>query len=339
MDARPASMRARAAALAAALLLCGEAHAQLFRAYLSSGGSDANPCTLAAPCRLLPAALAAVAGGGEVWLLDSANYNTATVEVAKSVAILAVPGAVGSVVATGGPAISIAAPGVRVVLRNLAIVPLQGGAATGGISMTAGDSLAVEDSLVSGLPGDGIAVATAATVRIVDTTVRGNTGSGIRLTAGARATITRAAVSGQGLYGIVVQGSAGAPATAAAVADSTLEANYAAVFAYSADATGAVDVSVGGSQLAGNTFGAYALSSGGAAVTLVVGDNAVTLTSQEAIAADGAGARVWARGNIVTGNGTGLAALAGGLFESAGDNAVRDNGADKSGTIAVVAME
>ena len=33
------------------------AHAQLFRAYLSLNGSDANPCTLVAPCRLLPAAL------------------------------------------------------------------------------------------------------------------------------------------------------------------------------------------------------------------------------------------------------------------------------------------
>ena len=338
MGARAIAKVARAAALAAALLPCSTAHAQLFRAYLSSAGSDANPCTLPAPCRLLPAALAAVASGGEVWLLDSANYNTATVDVAKSVTILAVPGVVGSVVSTGGPAISVAAPGVRVVLRNLAIVPLQGAGATGGISMTAGDSLTVEDSLVSGLPGDGISVDTAAAVRIVDTTVRGNAGSGIRLAAGARATITRATVSGQGLYGIVVQGTAGA-ATAAAIADSTLEANYAAVFAWSADATGAVEVSVRDSQLAGNTFGAYALSSSGAAVSLVAGGNVVTLTSQEAIAADGAGARVWARGNIVTGNGTGLAALAGGLFESAGDNAVRDNATDKVGTITVIAME
>ncbi|MBX3674708.1 MAG: right-handed parallel beta-helix repeat-containing protein [Burkholderiales bacterium] len=338
MDARAIAKVARAAALAAALLPCSAAHAQLFRAYLSSAGSDANPCTLPAPCRLLPAALAAVASGGEVWLVDSANYNTATVDVAKSVTILAVPGVVGSVVSSGGPAISVATPGVRVVLRNLAIVPLQGAGATGGISMTAGDSLTVEDSLVSGLPGDGISVDTAAAVRIVDTTVRGNAGSGIRLAAGARATITRATVSGQGLYGIVVQGTAGA-ATAAAIADSTLEANYAAVFAWSADATGAVEVSVRDSQLAGNTFGAYALSTGGAAVTLVAADNAITLTPQEAIAADGTGARVWARGNIVTGNGTGLAALAGGLFESAGDNAVRDNGADKNGTIAVVELE
>ena len=38
-------------------------------------------------------------------MLDSANYNTGPVNVTKSVTILAVPGALGSVVATGGDAI------------------------------------------------------------------------------------------------------------------------------------------------------------------------------------------------------------------------------------------
>ena len=77
--------RIRAALLGLALLACGTAQAQLFRAYLAADGLDSNPCTLPAPCRLLPAALAAVADGGEIWLLDSANYNTGTVSIAKSV--------------------------------------------------------------------------------------------------------------------------------------------------------------------------------------------------------------------------------------------------------------
>ena len=88
--------------LVAALLLSVSANAQLFRAYLAPTGVDTNPCTLPAPCRLLPAALNAVASGGEIWMLDSANYNTATVTIGKSVSILAVPGAVGSVIAIGG---------------------------------------------------------------------------------------------------------------------------------------------------------------------------------------------------------------------------------------------
>src|ERR1700682_574931 len=75
----------------ATLTICASAQAAgLFRAYLASGGSDSNPCTVAAPCRLLPAALAAVTDGGEIWMLDSANYNTATVSITKSVTILAI---------------------------------------------------------------------------------------------------------------------------------------------------------------------------------------------------------------------------------------------------------
>src|SRR5687767_14591395 len=106
--------------------LCGAAHSQAFRAYLSAAGSDANPCTLADPCRLLPRALEAVASGGEVWILDSANYNTAAVTVTKSVSILAVPGALGSLVTTFGPAIESHTPDVSLALRNLVFVPLPG---------------------------------------------------------------------------------------------------------------------------------------------------------------------------------------------------------------------
>jgi hypothetical protein len=68
------------------------ADAGLFRAYLSVHGADTNSCTLADPCRLLPAALAAVADGGEVWMLDSGNFNISQVNISKSVTILAVPG-------------------------------------------------------------------------------------------------------------------------------------------------------------------------------------------------------------------------------------------------------
>src|SRR4051812_32948641 len=100
--------------LCVAALGAPSAQAQLFRAYLSISGNDTNPCTLQAPCRLLPAALAAVADGGEVWMLDSGNYNTSVVSINKSVSIIAVPGQVGSLVATGGvSAISIAFDSLR----------------------------------------------------------------------------------------------------------------------------------------------------------------------------------------------------------------------------------
>jgi hypothetical protein len=153
-------------AVSVTLLLSATAQAQAFRAYLAPTGSDANPCSLAAPCRLLPAALAAVVSGGEIWMLGSANYNTATVTIGKSVSVLAVPGAVGSVVATGGPAISIAAAGLKVALRNLVIVPLPASGATLGIYMTGASELTIEDSLIANLPGIGMHVLGIRTARV-----------------------------------------------------------------------------------------------------------------------------------------------------------------------------
>ena len=151
------------------------ANAQLFRAYLAPNGSDSNACTLAAPCRLLPTALGAVADGGEVWILDSGNYNTAPVNVTKSVTILAVPGAVGSVVATNGNAFDIGTPGVNVVLRNLVIVPLPNGAAVSGVSVTAAASVIIENCLVANMPNYGVYVVptTSVKVRIDNSTIRG----------------------------------------------------------------------------------------------------------------------------------------------------------------------
>src|SRR5271154_2417202 len=106
---RSANAMRSALLFVASLMLCASAQAQLFRAYLASDGNDANPCTLPQPCCLLPAALTAVASGGEIWMLDSANYNGATGVISKSVSILAIPGAIGSVVAIGGAALSITA--------------------------------------------------------------------------------------------------------------------------------------------------------------------------------------------------------------------------------------
>ena len=328
-----------AGGLALALVLSTAAQAQLFRAYLAIGGNDANPCTLPQPCRLLPAALNAVAPGGEIWLLDSANYNTATVNVTKSVNILAVPGAVGSVVATGGPAISIATAGVKVSLRNLVIVPLPGAGGTDGVVMSNGASLTVEQTLVSGITGVGIRVTTASTVKIVDTTIRGGH-EGLRLQDGAGATVTRSVIGASGTgYAVNVWGTAAGTVTTAAIADSTLESGWVAAFAQSSDPTASVRLVVRGCQVDRNAYGLYAQSEAGGGVVLIASGNIVAHTAYEALAADGIGTMAWASGNTISNNGTGLAALNGGIFESAGDNAVRHNNVGKFGTITVVATE
>ncbi len=323
------------------LLLSATAHAQLFRAYLAPSplGNDANACTLPAPCRLLPAALAAVADGGEIWMLDSANYNTGPVAITKSVTILAVPGVVGSVLATGGNAIDIATAGVKVALRNLVIVPQPGMGGTGGINMTAGAGLTVESCLLANLPGTGILVNAGASVHVTDTTIRGNGGAGVDIRNGARATVTRSTISGNANVGVMTQGTVASTATTADIADSTINTNLRGVMAYSSNATASVRVSVRESQVVqNNDFGVIAESTAGAPVTLSASNNIIT-NSIWGVGAYSAGSKVWVSGNTISGNNVGLInANAGGILESAGNNAMRNNVVDTSGSGAVTVI-
>ena len=97
----------------------------LQRAYVSSTGSDKHNCAEATPCRNLNVALAAVQSGGEIWILDSGNFNESspsTVTITQSVTILAIPGAAASILAQGANAINITGSGITVTLRNLAVV-------------------------------------------------------------------------------------------------------------------------------------------------------------------------------------------------------------------------
>lgn len=327
-----------AAALAAALLVSATANAQLFRSYLASDGADANPCTLVAPCRLLPRALSVVANGGEIWMLDSANYNATQVEVTKSVTILAIPGALGSVVASGGNAINIATPGIKVALRNLVIVPLPGAGGTNGVNMADGAALTIENCLIANLPGSGVLVS-AGGVRLTDSTIRDNGVHGISIRNGARATITRAAVSANGDSGIHVYGALAGTVTTADVAESSLDVNTAnGLVALSANATAAVKVSVRNSrsvQSAGS--GAVSQSDAGGAVTLSI-SNSTIANNGVGILAQSSGSKVWASGNTVSDN-TGVGLMNSlGIFETAGNNAVRNNGGgDTAGAIGVAA--
>lgn len=226
-------------ALVATLLLPAAAQAQLFRAYLAVDGSDANPCTLVAPCRLLPAALAAVASGGEIWMLDTANYNTAPVTVGKSVSILAAPGVVGSIVATGGPAIAISAAGLSVALRNVVIVPLLGTGGTHGVDLTGNSNLVVEDSVFAGMTSSMYGInAAAGTARITNTSFRNMATTAVGATNGARVHISRSSFLNL-TRGVFVQSTSNGVTSKATVSDSAFSGNTYGVWA-NATTAGAV---------------------------------------------------------------------------------------------------
>jgi hypothetical protein len=187
-------MNAHTAVRIAFALLLGiatTAQAQLFRAYVASDGNDANPCTLPQPCRLLPKALTVVNNGGEIWMLDSANFNTDTVIILKSVTILAIPGAVGSLVAlSGAPAVSITGPSLKVALRNVVIGMVAGGLpGSDGVNMNGASSLLVEKSVIAGMLQNGIFVGGGGNLKVVESTIRDSGQNGIHVTDGSRAVI------------------------------------------------------------------------------------------------------------------------------------------------------
>lgn len=203
--------RALVASLSFLALTAGGSANAAFRAYVSASGVDTNPCTLAAPCRLLPAALAAVDFGGEIWMLDSANYNSSTVSITKSVTILAIPGQVGSVVGLAGTAFAINAPGIDVTLQNLNILSFSG---TGdvGVLVSNAAQVSIINCNIFGFRGlnagsnNGVGIwvnpfANAPKVNVVNSVVRNNS-SGIVVAGNGRATISKTHVLGNGL-GIV----------------------------------------------------------------------------------------------------------------------------------------
>ncbi len=248
-------------ALAASLVLCSNSEAQLFRAYLASDGSDANPCTLQAPCRLLPSALVAVANGGEIWMLDSANYNTNTVTINKSVTILAVPGAVGSIVAqNNGPAIDIPAANLTIALRNVVIGPVAGQIlGTHGVQMFGASALTIENSLIANLPDRGVYVIGVGKLILTGTTLRNNGGIAVDF-GGASATISNAQVlsNGNGVRAVAGSGDT----TRVSIGDSVISGGAYGVDALAMCSTSDAVVRVSVTRTTIERTSAAALSSG-----------------------------------------------------------------------------
>lgn len=316
-------------ALALLVLLAAPlaAQAQLFRAYLSSTGSDLNPCTLPAPCRLLPAALTAVASGGEVWILDSANYNPGTVDITKSVTILAVPGALGSFVSTGGPALRVNTTGV-VMLRNLSFAPVAGAVSTQGVQMIAAGDLGIEDCRFARLTTGGIRVE-AGIVHVSGTLVR-NSSPGLYVGTGAKATVVRSTFTRNDIQLLADAGVAGTAQLA--VSDTSVSDGNFGVVAQSTVVNGIAKVSVTGSTLARNS------SYGGLSQSLAASASLLTITGSHVtqngvgVGVSSVGARVFVSGNTFSDQAFNALSVVniGGLIETGQNNVGTTNAAASS---------
>ena len=106
-------------------LAAADAVATAQRTFVASNGNDANPCSLAQPCRGFARAITQTSPSGEVIVLDSAGYGPVT--IAKSVSIIAPAGLHAGVTVLSGDGITVNIPNGVVVLRGLTISG-QGGA-------------------------------------------------------------------------------------------------------------------------------------------------------------------------------------------------------------------
>ncbi|HZZ92478.1 MAG TPA: right-handed parallel beta-helix repeat-containing protein [Usitatibacter sp.] len=277
--------------LACALLPPG-AHAQAFRAYIASYGVDTNPCTVAAPCRLLPAALAAVHDGGEIWMLDSANFNSGTVNVTKNVKILAIPGQIGSVAPVAANPAMVIAPGLTVSLRNMTVMTNANNPGTDGIRMTTG-SLSVEDSVFEvNVPGQfysGILV-TGTGVLSVHGSVFRNGAYGVFLQGGAQADIWASRFFNFQQAGVYVFGSVAGTTSSANVRDSSFSGGAVGAMAEGQVSGSIARLAVTGCSFSNAQYGVASQTSvSGAVTTVTVASSTITYMSQSGVFNLGAG--------------------------------------------------
>jgi hypothetical protein len=268
------------------------------RTYVSGGGKDSNPCTAASPCLGLTAALARTLAGGEIFVLDSANYGPVTIN--KSVSITS-EGASAGVLASSGTAITINAGANDVV--NLKGFNLDGGnTAATGIQFVSGAALNIQKSSIRGFSTAGISFAPTATgaLFVSDTIVSGNAMNGISITGSGsnvvNAMISRVSASRNGV-GVLIAG-----ANAKVTLTDTVAGN--------------------------NSYGV------GASAATVMVRNSTFSNNSVGIAADQA-AKVQVGQSTVTANGTGWTATNGGQVISYGNNNVRSNGIDGVATVTV----
>jgi hypothetical protein len=166
-----------------AALISSAAHAADNTRYVSVTGSNANACTLAAPCRTLQRGITVTPAGGELQILDSGSYGVnATIE--KSLTI----SGNGNTVYLGNP-IVINQAGVVVTLRGL-VLDGQGTVADGVRAVTA-RAVHIERCTIHGFTQDGIQAAFGPlALFITDSTVRDNKKNGLLMTVGGNSLLS-----------------------------------------------------------------------------------------------------------------------------------------------------
>ncbi len=238
-------------------------------------------------------------------------------------------------VATAGPALTVATASVKVTLRNLVIVPLPGTAGTNGITMTAGSSLTVEGCLIADHAGRGIHAVGTVTVRVNHSTLRGNGAGGLEADDGATVSVHRSIVQGNTGAGILALATNSLGVTRVAVSDTLVDGNSTyGVRGEAPPVSGSIRLSVKDSRITHN--GSYGYSLYTINLGSLEGDLSGSLVAANTtgVHTTGIGSSLFLNGNTITNN-TASGIIAGANpIRTMGNNAVFNNtGAETSGTI------
>jgi hypothetical protein len=309
-----------AAALAAAAMQTTPALAQ--RVFVAAEGSDANPCTFAAPCRTFQHAHDTVAAGGEIDVLDPAGYGA--LRISKAI----------SIQGHGFAGISFG--------HNQSGIDVGAGAA---------DSVSVNGLIIdgSGVGAIGIDFATGAGLIVRNCVIRNVTSVGLQfLTQGTTSqslSVSRTYFTDLGRDGVAII-SLGSGSTVASIERSAI---YGAGIGASlrvdgSGGTGPIDVALADSVVAHDSgsgtarFGVEVESGAGHSATTLTATRLTAVGNGVGVLAAGANASLRLSQSTITGNATGFAVSAGAAIFSYGDNVIAGNGSN-TGALSSVALQ
>ncbi len=295
--------------------------------YVSAKGSDANPCDRVSPCATFAGAINQLDAGGEVTVLDSGSYGAVT--ITKSMQIVAPAGVQATILKSaadnGGVLINAAATDA-VVLRGLTI---KGGLYN--VEYVSGGALHIEDCVIADGTSRGVRAIAPGKLYIKNTVVRNNyLGIEIFTSSGAiQATIEQTTVKNNVGIGVYISTNA-----RVAVTDSVSTGNSDGFYTVSSGKLTATRTTAANN----NRYGFATL--GGVAAAAALDDCAATGNGDAGIYNGGGGlpTGIYTRvsNTVSTSNKYGFYNL--GFFESYGNNRVRGNATNTSGTITAVSQ-
>jgi hypothetical protein len=288
--------------MAAVTLTAVSAQAQsAIRTFVSTTGSDTNPCSITSPCRHFSAAVAATAVDGEVDALEPGAYGSFSISQG-----ITIEGQGWSYVAppSGAAAITINAVSGTVNIRGISLNGV-GVSNAFGIQFNSGGSLNVRDCVIRNFTHYGIFLNSS--------------------TVSSQFSVSNALVTDNS-YGIVIAPFTGSTTTAAAFEHVELVNNqHDALIVQPQELGETIKVTVSDSLIANNNNGIVSDSSFGGVGIITVRNSAIANNTGDGLSAMAAGATIRVTRSTITGNATGWSAASSGVVTSYNDNDIDDN--------------